>query len=136
MASPGTLGVQATRTGEAMPPVIVPDTFGSLLAAFQPCFTAPSYRNFCLLVSGWLHCSGRRTVTAVALAAGVVGVRHISVFHRFFGRATWSLDAVGRPELDGWLLRRPRCRRSLVEAALAWLRPRHRARRGVARGRR
>jgi hypothetical protein len=96
MTSPGTLEVQATRTGEAMPPVIVPDTFGSLLAAFQPCFTAPSYRNFCLLVSGWLHCSGRRTVTAVALAAGAVGVRHISVFHRFFGRAIWSLDAVGR----------------------------------------
>jgi hypothetical protein len=27
---------------------------------------------------------------------GAVGCRHISVFHRFFGRATWSLDAVGR----------------------------------------
>src|SRR5688572_17914577 len=95
MASRVTLEVQATRTGEAMPPVIVPETLGTLLAAFQPCFTAPSYRNFWLLVSGWLHCSGRRTVTAVALAAGAVGSRHISVFHRFFGRATWSLDAVG-----------------------------------------
>jgi hypothetical protein len=96
MASPGTLEVQATRTGEAMLSLIVPETFVPLLAAFQPCFTAPSYRNFCLLVSGWLHCSGRRTVTAVALAAGAVGSRHISVFHRFFTRATWSLDVLGQ----------------------------------------
>jgi len=33
---------------------------------------------------------------AVAVAAGAVGSRLISVFHRFFGRAQWSLDAVGR----------------------------------------
>ncbi len=78
-----------------MLPVIVPDTFVPLLAAFQPCFAAPSYRNFGLLVSGWIHCLGRRTITGVALAAGAVGRRHISVFHRFFGRARWSLDAVG-----------------------------------------
>src|SRR6266496_1088623 len=87
MAPPGTLGVQATRTGEAMLP---------LLAAFAPCFTAPSYRTFCLLVSGWLHCRGRHTVTGLVIAAGAVGGRHISVFHRFFARAPWSLDALGR----------------------------------------
>src|SRR6266516_513020 len=79
-----------------MPICILPDTFTPLLAAFQPCFTTPTYRNFCLLVSGWVHCHGRRTITAVAVAAGAVGSRHISVFHRFFGRAQWSLDAVGR----------------------------------------
>ena len=38
----------------------------------------------------------RRTVTAVALASGALGSRHVSVFHRFFARAVWSLDAVGR----------------------------------------
>jgi hypothetical protein len=76
--------------------LIVPETFLPLLAAFQSCFTAPSYRTFCLLVSGWLHCSGRRTVTGLVIAAGAVGGRHISVFHRFFARAPWSLDALGR----------------------------------------
>ena len=79
-----------------MPAGIVPDTFVLLLGAFEPCFSAPTYRNFGLLVAGWVHCLGRRTVTAVALAAGAVGRRHISTFHRFFGRAKWSLDAVGR----------------------------------------
>src|SRR5688572_977967 len=96
MASRVTLGVLATRTGEAMLPIIVPETLLPLLGAFQPCFTAPSYRTFCLLVSGWLQCRGRHTVTEVVIAAGAVGSRHISVFHRFFARAPWSLDALGQ----------------------------------------
>lgn len=79
-----------------MPAAIVPESFLVLLAAFAPCFHAPSYRNFQWLVAGWIHCLGRHTVTAVVLAAGAVGQRHISVFHRFFDRARWTLDALGR----------------------------------------
>jgi DDE superfamily endonuclease len=79
-----------------MPAGIVPESFLGLLAAFAGCFTAPSYRNFELLIVGWVHCLGRRTITAVALASGAVGRRHVSVFHRFFGRATWALDDLGR----------------------------------------
>lgn len=75
--------------------LILPETFVPLLAAFQPCFTAPSYRTFCVLVGGWVQCQGRRTVTGVVIAAGAVGSRHLSVFHRFFARARWSLDALG-----------------------------------------
>jgi hypothetical protein len=79
-----------------MPEIILPSTFVSLLVAFEPCFHAPSQRTFHLLLAGWMHCVGRRTVTAVAVASGGIGDRHISVFHRFFTRATWSLDAVGQ----------------------------------------
>ena len=79
-----------------MPDCILPSSFLLMLAAFQPCFYAPSYANFRLLVAGWVHCLGRRTVTAIVLAAGGVGEKHLSVFHRFFGRAQWSLDAVGQ----------------------------------------
>jgi hypothetical protein len=79
-----------------MPESILPSTFVGLLVAFEPCFTAPSYRTFGLLVAGWIHCLGRRTVTGVAMASGGLGGRHISVFHRFFTRAQWSLDAVGQ----------------------------------------
>lgn len=79
-----------------MPIAILPDTFVSLLAAFAGCFHVPSHRNFGLVVAGWVHCLGRRTVTAVALASGAIGARHISAFHRFFTRAVWALDEVGR----------------------------------------
>jgi hypothetical protein len=74
---------------------IVPETFSGLLAAFAGGFTAPSYRTFVTLVTGWVQCLGRRTVTAMVGAAGAVGSRHISVFHRFFSRATWVLDDLG-----------------------------------------
>src|SRR5439155_12266237 len=73
-----------------------PSTMVGLLVAFEPCFTAPSSRTFSLLVAGWIHCLGRRTITAVAVASGGLERCHISVFHRFFTRAQWSLDAVGQ----------------------------------------
>jgi hypothetical protein len=79
-----------------MSEIILPQSFLLLCAAFQPCFTAPSYRTFQWLMAGWLQCPGRRTITAVAVAAGALDQRHISVYHRFFSRAQWSLDAVGR----------------------------------------
>jgi hypothetical protein len=78
-----------------MPTSILPASFLILLAAFRSSFHAPSYRNFQVLVAGWVHCLGRRTITAVVLAAGATDQRHISVFHRFFARAQWSLDALG-----------------------------------------
>src|SRR5215212_7252037 len=79
-----------------MPEIILPSAFVGLLVAFEPCFHAPTYRIFRLVMAGWIHCLGRRTITGVAVASGGVGGRHISVFHRFFTRAQWSLDAVGR----------------------------------------
>jgi hypothetical protein len=75
---------------------ILPPTLAVLLAAFTRCFQARSVVVFEWLVVGWILCQGRRTVTDVALASGGVGERHISVFHRFFARASWTLDALGR----------------------------------------
>jgi hypothetical protein len=75
---------------------MIPEPFASVLAAYAACFQARSYPTFQWLVLGWVQCLGRRTLTAVALASGAVGERHISVFHRFFARAQWSLDAVGQ----------------------------------------
>jgi hypothetical protein len=75
---------------------MIPETFACVLAAYAACFQARSYPTFQWLVLGWVQCLERRTLTAVALASGAVGVRHISVFHRFFARAQWSLDAVGQ----------------------------------------
>ena len=81
-----------------MPLPVVPESFAVVLAACAPCFPPSTSRVFCHLVAGWLPCAGRHTVANVALAAGPGGVgwRHISAFHRFFGRATWAPDTVGK----------------------------------------
>jgi hypothetical protein len=77
-------------------PIMIPEPFASVLAAYAVCFQARSYPTFQWLVLGWVRCLERHTLTAVALASGGLGPRHISVFHRFFARAPWSLDAVGQ----------------------------------------
>ena len=79
-----------------MSELILPPTLTVLLAAFTPCFQARSVVIFQWLVVGWVQCQERRTLTGVALAPGAIGEHHISVFHRFFSRASWTLDALGR----------------------------------------
>src|SRR2546430_10854059 len=78
-----------------MSDLMLPPTLAVLLAAFTLCFQARSVVVFQWLILGWMQCQGRRTVTEVALASDAVGERHISVFHRFFSRASWTLDALG-----------------------------------------
>jgi hypothetical protein len=90
-----------------MPEVILPPTFVFLLGAFAPCFAAPSHRTCRRLVAGWFRCLGRRTVTAVAPAAGAVGQRHRSACRRFFARARRGLDAVGQVVFTPALARPP-----------------------------
>jgi hypothetical protein len=78
-----------------MSELILPPTLAVLLTAFTPCFQARSVVVFQWLIVGWIQSQGRRTLTSVALASGAIGERHISVFHRFFSRAAWTLDALG-----------------------------------------
>jgi len=78
-----------------MSEISLPPIFAALLMTFTPCFQERSYLTFQWLVVGWIQCQGRRTLTGVALASGAIGQRHIAVFHRFFSRASWHLDALG-----------------------------------------
>lgn len=77
-------------------PIMIPEPFASVLAAYAVCVQARSYPTLQWLVLGWVQCLERRTLTAVALASGGLAERQVSVFHRFFARAQWSLDAVGQ----------------------------------------
>jgi hypothetical protein len=43
-----------------MPPLMLPETFAPLAAAFAPCFSAPTYRVFLVLVAGWAQPLGAR----------------------------------------------------------------------------
>jgi SRSO17 transposase len=51
--------------------------------------------SFVTLMSGWVLDLRRHTVTEVIRAAGAVGRKHISSYHRFFSRARWTTDEVG-----------------------------------------
>ena len=70
-------------------------SFASLLQVLVPCFTAPSFTSFSILMSGWVLNLRRHTVTQTVRAAVAVGAKHISSFHRFFSRGRWTTDAVG-----------------------------------------
>lgn len=70
-------------------------TFPVLLQSLSPCFTSPSFESFVTLMSGWVLNLGRHTITGAIRAAGAVGSKHISSFHRFFSRGRWNTDEVG-----------------------------------------
>ncbi len=70
-------------------------SFVQLLQAFSGCFTSPSMASFVTLMAGWALDLRRHTVTEVIRAAGAVGCKHISSYHRFFSRTRGTTDMVG-----------------------------------------
>ncbi len=79
-----------------MPEPIIAASFTALLGGFADCFTAPSFAVFRHMMTGWVMCIGRRTITNVIVGAGVVGARHHTTFQRFFRCGSWEPDDVGR----------------------------------------
>lgn len=69
-------------------------SFAALLQELNVIMTAPSFQNFLVIAYGWVF-ARRRTVTAMIQAAGAVGRKHHSAFHRFFATARWSRDEFG-----------------------------------------
>ena len=66
------------------------------LGGVRSAFTAPSFRNFVVLFSGWVLTGGAHAVTEALVQTRVAGRRHHEAFHRFFSRGTWSPDELGR----------------------------------------
>ncbi len=76
-----------------------------LVHAFRGNFTKPSFANFSMLLMAWTLTPLRRTITGLIrcpLSGHLSGhgdagrKKHFSVFHRFFSRARWNLDDLGR----------------------------------------
>ena len=79
-----------------MPPgPTAPRSLAGLLAAFRPCFTAPTFQTFIGLVVGLIAQTRRRTVCGMLTGAGLDQVWHHSRAHRLFTHARWSADALG-----------------------------------------
>jgi hypothetical protein len=73
----------------------VPASLMTLLSAFAPLFTAPSFRTFCGLACGFLAQPGKRTVCGMLTGAGLSRAWPHDRAHYFFSRARWNPDELG-----------------------------------------
>jgi hypothetical protein len=69
-------------------------SFRILLHNFRDVFTAPSFRLFVLILTGWVLSCRHRFITECIFTAGQVGIGHWCCFHRFFSHYAWSLDGL------------------------------------------
>jgi hypothetical protein len=73
----------------------LPGAFTRVLATFRPCFTAPTFQTFTMLVAGLLAQPVARTVCGMLTGAGLARVWHHSRAHRFFSHARWNPGHLG-----------------------------------------
>jgi DDE superfamily endonuclease len=78
-----------------LPDLTLPPSLMALLACFEPLFTAPSFRTFCVLAAGFMAQAGRRAVCGMLVGAGLAGVWRHDRAHRFFSQARWESHALG-----------------------------------------
>jgi len=69
-------------------------TWTALIQQFFPVFTAPGAEIFLALVTGWVLCTGRHTLTGILPFADPVGQHAHDAFHRFLPDAHWDRDAL------------------------------------------
>src|ERR1035441_5942765 len=73
----------------------VPASLMTLLTAFAPLFTAPSFRTFTMLACGFLAQPGRRTVWGMLSGAGLARPWPHDRAHWVVSRGRWSPDGLG-----------------------------------------
>ena len=67
------------------------EAFTLLLGLAAPAFTQPSYAIFRELISAWVLCPARHTVTALIRIADPGGRRAHDAYHRFLRAGVWSM---------------------------------------------
>src|SRR3954454_19979559 len=98
--SASTLGIgklSGAHSGHPTPsngsrPMELTPSFVALLQVFSSAFTAPTFRTFSWIVTGWILSHRHRYITEVIFSCGKVGIGHWCRFHRFFSHAAWDLD--------------------------------------------
>ena len=73
----------------------LPGAFTRVLTTFRPCFTAPTFETFTMMVAGLVAQPVRRTVCGMLTGAGLARIWHHGRAHRFFSHARWNPRQVG-----------------------------------------
>jgi hypothetical protein len=63
---------------------------------FLGIFTQPTGQLFGRLLTGWVLCTGRRTITGMIRGADPGGLRAHDAYHRFFPDGAWVMDELWR----------------------------------------
>lgn len=69
-------------------------TWTELLQQFFPIFTTPGAAIFVRLMTGWILCVRRRTVTGMIPFADPLGLRTHDAYHRFLPDARWDISGL------------------------------------------
>jgi len=91
-------------------------TWTGLFQQFFPIFTAPGAAIFTRLMTGWVLCTMRRTVTGMIPFADPGGFRAHDAYHRFLPDGRWDLHALWR--ILARLLVQTFCPRGIITLAL------------------
>jgi hypothetical protein len=67
-------------------------TWTQLLQQFFPIFTAPGADIFIRLMTGWVLCTTRRTITGIIPFADPLALRAHDAYHRFLSGARWEMS--------------------------------------------
>jgi len=91
-------------------------TWTELLQQFFPIFTAPGAAIFARLMTGWVLCTARRTVTGIIPFADPVGWRTHDAYHRFLPDGRWDMSRLW--QMLAQILVQRFCRTGIVTLAL------------------
>ena len=70
----------------------ITSTWSGLLGQFFFAFTRPGAKIFARLITGWILCTARRTITGVLPFADPLHVRAHDAYHRFFPDGRWAMS--------------------------------------------
>lgn len=68
----------------------------SVLAAFAPLFTRPTWKNINTLLIGAILCRGPRRITSILRVMGLHEIKNFSKYHRVLSRARWDSLAASK----------------------------------------
>jgi len=80
---------------------VLVSAFHQIIHHLSSAFTAPTAITFAQIVTGWVLAPGCGTVTGMIRALGAQATKTWTVYEKFFYRAEWSMDDLGRLLVTG-----------------------------------